>query len=276
MNEFLDFSQTGSVVNHCYGTFTTPRGPCPYCGNELNKRYDEYGNTYHDFPEQFTWESYACTICGWWWCGTLPDRTYFVGSTVMGTLHRTPQVPQAIADGFDEVRRHSTKLFVMDPTKFELFVADLFRSFYDCEVVHCGKSHDGGIDLILIESNGGIIPVQVKRRSRQNATESVSVVREFRGALLLAGRARGKVVTTAQKFSKEAREISDPTPEHSLDQWVDLVDCRRLLNILDVVCAKKDRVYDACHRYVLNPIPAPEVEAKVLGQLRLYAEQTAA
>lgn len=45
----------------------------------------------------------------------------------------------------------------------EELVASVFRDFYECEVEVVGKSNDGGVDVIVIDSDNPIM-VQVKRR----------------------------------------------------------------------------------------------------------------
>jgi hypothetical protein len=101
-------------------------------------------------------------------------------------------------------------------------------------VLHTGKSGDGGIDLILLDSNDGNIPIQVKRRTKTRKAESVTIVRELRGAMVLSGHDEGMIVTTAPRFSKPAVEASQPHPEHLVPQRINLVDCRRLLDIIGV------------------------------------------
>jgi hypothetical protein len=146
----------------------------------------------------------------------------------------------------------------MEPTRFERFVGDLLAAHLSCDVVHCGKSHDGGIDLILADSDIGHIPIQVKRRSTPGSVESVSLVREFRGAMLLKGYDRGILVTTADHFSNEAIEASTPSPQDLVEQCIDLIDCRRLLDILNVVA--RDGLVLPCLDHLIrhNRLPEPD------------------
>ena len=92
---------------------------------------------------------------------------------------------------------------------------------------------------MLLDSNSGMIPVQVKTRQSGTAVESVRLVREFRGALLLAGASKGIIVSTAHHYSKESKIASQPKPEHLAPQEIDLIDCKRLLDILGVIDASK-------------------------------------
>jgi len=228
---YRDLSEWDNSWHH--GNFTVFRESCPFCRTKLIRRYDEFGVDDY-YKEEFAWESWACLACGWWWEGTLPERSYSRGVTKAAIL-KASNAPESLLQGIDEVRKNSAKLFEMHPTKFELFVGDILSEFYKCEVVHCGKSHDGGVDLILLNSDDGYTAVQVKRRADPKKVESVSLVREFRGALLLAGQDRGVIVTTAHHFSKEAVEASTPAPEHLAPQTIDLIDCRKLLEIMHSV-----------------------------------------
>jgi hypothetical protein len=63
----------------------------------------------------------------------------------------------------------------------------------------------------------------------------VAVVRELRGAMVLRGLDRGVIVTTSNRFSKAAMRAARSDPVHSTQQAIDLVDAKRLLEILKVV-----------------------------------------
>jgi restriction system protein len=202
---------------------------CPYCLSSLVTRTEE--------DEGWDLSSCAfvrCRHCTWWRRHNIPDH-YFLDTIEVGALSKLSRVAPRLLLAIREIKDDRNRLYCMDPLRFESFARDVFRAFYDCDVVHVGKSHDGGIDLLLLDSIDGKIPIQVKRRADPGRVESVAVVREFRGAMLLAGEDEGIVVTTADHFSKEARHISKPDPVHLIPQTVHLIDCRRLLDILDII-----------------------------------------
>lgn len=239
MIEPLYYRHLGSHENRNRpGYYYSVETACPHCGIQLTKRYSAFGMA-DWWNEEFIWESRACLSCGWWWYGTLPQRSCSIGDTRLAILHKSPQIPDEVRQGLEEIGRDKNRLYQMPPTKFEQFVGGILGDFYDCSVEHCGKSHDGGIDLILLDSDAGKIPVQVKRRSRSESVESVSLIREFRGAMLLSGYSRGKIVTTADHFSTSAVEASSPKENHLVAQTVDLVDCRRLLDIMSLICTSR-------------------------------------
>ncbi|MBV9228639.1 MAG: hypothetical protein JOZ18_04930 [Chloroflexi bacterium] len=53
--------------------------------------------------------------------------------------------------------------------------------------------------------------------------------------MLIFGHDRGMIVTTADHFSKEAVDLSEAKPGHSIPQYIDLIDCRRLLDIMSLI-----------------------------------------
>lgn len=72
----------------------------------------------------------------------------------------------------------------------------VFSSFYECEGKHVGRSHDGGVDLIMINSDKPIL-ILVKRRTNKNHTESVKSFKEFVGTLTHKMSSNGIYVSTA-------------------------------------------------------------------------------
>jgi restriction system protein len=125
--------------------------------------------------------------------------------------------------------------------KMEELVGAVFRDFYPgCEVHHCGRSHDGGIDLVLILSNspGAPVAVQVKRRVRHDRGEPVSAVREFLGAMQIQGFSRGIYVTTADRFSRDARSDASRVLQRGAVAELELFDRQRFFSMLGVIRPK--------------------------------------
>ena len=208
---------------------------CPLCKSKLECILFESAKV---DSEYFAWHMYGCDVCGWWRANEFPN-SYFNGYFYVGILHSTSETDPDLITGITRIEENLSTLFAMEPTGFEHFVGKILKEHYDCEVIHVGKSHDGGIDLILVESQQGRMPVQVKRRSSPEAVESVSIVREFRGAMLLKGYNRGIIVTTAHHFSPSAVVASKPQPDHLAPQSIDLVDCRRLLDIMGTLIKRR-------------------------------------
>lgn len=132
------------------------------------------------------------------------------------------------------VAKKSDLLHHVNPSVMETLVAAVFRDFFSCEVTHCGRSHDGGVDLLLVQGDQ-TIPIQVKRHAKPDAVEQVKVVREMFGVLFRDGYKRGMVVSTAKRFSPEAiKEVNKVIAENRCDTF-ELVDLDRFAGMLRLV-----------------------------------------
>ena len=207
---------------------------CPYCGERIElTHYEEYTYIWEDFARGIE----ECTGCRWWRRFNTPDKSYSIGSTAhMGILHKSNLIEnRRLSCAITQILQNTGRLRTYDSHSFERLVGEVMSEFLACKVEHTGKSNDGGIDLLILDSNKGPIPIQVKRRQIDGKVESVSLVREFRGAMLLAGHNRGIIVSTADHFSSEAVKASSPASQHLSPQTIDLIDCRRFLDILRVI-----------------------------------------
>lgn len=229
--------------------FFSKRGYCPFCSKDASLVFDHYCHhtrnlcDFHGFVR--VWE---CTDCGWWEIlDKFSEEKDFI--TEVDSLH-WDNLKYAIVRRYDiskhetpvktliaELRRNKQLLYEMEPRRLEHVTQYVFSSFYNCEVKHVGKSHDGGIDLIVIQSDEPIL-VQVKRRESPRATESVSTVREFIGAMYLKNARHGVIVSTAQRFSREAQNSARKIVADRKFLLFDLIDYGRFCAMLDVV--KKD------------------------------------
>lgn len=104
----------------------------------------------------------------------------------------------------NEIKATPGDLFLQKPRQFELLVGSVLRNFFKCDVYHVGQSRDGGIDLIVIEADEPIM-VQVKRREKTNSVEGLDVVKLLFASMYARGAKKGMLVTTAQRFSADAK-----------------------------------------------------------------------
>ena len=116
----------------------------------------------------------------------------------------------------------------------EELAAHVLSEFYNCEVSICGKSHDGGIDLLMIESDSPCI-IQVKRRLTPQKVETVSEIRQLLGVTLLEGSKSCMFVTTADHFSPMAKSTASLALTKNLVDKFELIDVHRFLEIFHLV-----------------------------------------
>lgn len=148
-----------------------------------------------------------CEKCGWW---TELDCSVIVGSFDAEEGASVPwwaNINEGALQLFDVTDTeaplralvryftdHPHMLYQMPPRQLERLVAGAFAEFWPTNVVLTSQSRDGGKDLILLDTTGRRILVEVKRRTRPDKTESVRTVRELAGVLLAEGTTQGIVV----------------------------------------------------------------------------------
>lgn len=223
---------------------------CSFCATPLEEVPEVSETAWHD-PAAIL----ACPACGWW-------GQYAVGPNRDG-YYEWEHVPAALrtyaASDMDapidalrrELSRNPRTLERLHPTRTEELVGSVLGDFMDCEVIHTGRTGDGGIDLLLVQGEREYV-VQVKRRGVPGRGEPVSVVREFLGAALLEGHDRGIFVTTATHFTPAARQAATRARSRRLVQKLHLVDRDRFLELLRLVSRKTLPPWKAYYRDVEN------------------------
>jgi restriction system protein len=232
--------------------FFDKRGFCPFCKKSIplvnrQSRIQKEVWGFDIFEEYFY--AWVCISCGWWEVKTYEESGTFFDDGSDDRI-RDIDVKHAILKSYDpqdvslpvntlrEVLGSRTDyIYEIHPRKMEELVQSVFSDFYDCQVEHCGRSHDGGIDLILIDSDKPAM-VQVKRRVKPDSVEAVSSVREFLGAVLLSGSRRGIFVTTANHFSSSSVDAASQAVTMNLVQEFELYDLDRFLRALNLVSHK--------------------------------------
>jgi hypothetical protein len=113
-------------------------------------------------------------------------------------------------------RRHPRLYNTVSPTYLEKLVARIFtNSGQYVEVHHVGRPDDGGVDVVLVESESDAKP-----------SEPVSTIRNLLGAMILQESQLGIVVSTADHFTFRARESA--AKANPLGFKVDLLDRKAL------------------------------------------------
>lgn len=225
-------------------TFYTA-GFCPHCEMQAPLVHQSEDDSVRGVP-QVVW-AWSCR-CGWWDIQRLgvlgPDTgidddghewahaaNWYRHGILRSLSSSDANVPvtalrRALAD-------HPHLVHSLHPGKMEELVGSVMSDFIaDCEVKHCGRTADGGVDLLLILSDS-ILAVQVKRRIRPDRVESVSAVREFLAAMKLQGIAGGVYVTTADHFSPQAKAEASRAVTLDLVRNFELVDRHRFFGMIE-------------------------------------------
>ena len=196
------------------------QGWCPYCrchiGLEvLEQRTNEYsGEEETDDRKQsedtslYSLECWLCPTCGWW-------DMYLTHSEGIGPEGHVNDVSyRAVLREYDhfsleipietlrlELLKREDIIYKIHNKKMEELVQSIMKDFYPgCIASLCGKSGDGGIDLVVLLSDSPMA-IQVKRREKPDSVERVEAVRAFLGASLVRGYEHLLYVTTADHFT---------------------------------------------------------------------------
>lgn len=200
---------------------------CSFCGGELKEMFHE---DYQNGDIGVIECALACRACANWiaWSSTSISSPEWLLPFVR-QFQPQKEVP-ALTALAEEVRKNPEVIRATSAREFELFVGSIIRNFFVCEVYHVGKSNDGGIDLLAIESDNPIV-IQVKRRMNPDSVEGVDVVRLLFASMFASGAKRGMLVTTAQRFSKQAAEWMHLPNLRDSGFEIDLVAFDRLLEM---------------------------------------------
>lgn len=213
---------------------------CPYCGTLLSEkhyfqRYDTHLASGECIEQIET--IYYCQNDGWWQHkiyerqDVYPKNWYsIIHEGILKTYDDTSSnIPMRVLN--DYIFKNPDRITNIHDKKMEELVATVFSDFYNCEAKVVGKSSDGGVDVILIDSDNPTM-IQVKRRRSLQHTESVSGIRDLLGATLLNQTNKCIFVSTANKFSREAEKTASMSIELGLVQKFDLVNFDRFLSML--------------------------------------------
>jgi restriction system protein len=191
---------------------------CLYCQTLLERdREDEdkvrvYEEINYGMSDKFTTTAYSvigiCPACGWWKYGLgtkIGGREPSHYEIRMGTLKNLDLADAEIplGDVRDYLTAHYESRFNVNPQIFEEVVASVFRD-HGYIAYATAYSGDGGIDVILQDSDFTTIGVQVKRYKNRI---SVAQIRELTGALVIGGHTRGVFVTTSEFQSGAATTV---------------------------------------------------------------------
>lgn len=217
---------------------------CPFCRGELKKVFMGTQTATMGTDLYYSGDVFECSNCGWW-----TYKTHFSDSDdSIGEIRAvyTDERYYAITKSYNvddkslpievlsnELNRKPEVLYSINPNKLEELSQTILRGVYDCEVHHVGKTGDGGIDLIVLESDNPIL-VQVKRRQHPNHVELVKSVREFVGTLYIEDKRKGIFISTAKKFSKGSKDVAKRLIDDRKLDYFELIDYDKLCSLIKV------------------------------------------
>ena len=212
---------------------------CSYCSTKLLKVKDEI--TPEDSHREYC--LWYCRNCRFWQLHLYSDpyRACIPPADHWAYFSKLREFNKNLPDGCSEelavhIRARPNLLYSFNPTHFEEFVADVFRANYaNAEVLHVGQPQDGGVDVLLIDVEKEQWLIQVKRRGSPNRTEGVSTIRDMLGAMVVEGVGRGVVVSTANRFSRNAIQAAARAKVGQYRMTVELVDSGIFNKMLDPI-----------------------------------------
>ncbi|HEY1614365.1 MAG TPA: restriction endonuclease [Rhizomicrobium sp.] len=225
---------------------------CPYCGENI-KRVDfaeSHGPT-------ILLGAFACSFCGYWSAFNISGVSDLLVAPYAANFAGRTFIP-CYSALIDEIGRHPERVHSMEPRAFEIFVGSVLKQFINCSVHHVGRSQDDGVDLVLVEHNEPTL-IQVKRREDPHKSEGLSVVKELFATMIGKGAKKGKIVTTATKFSRNALKwLALPRIEESGFE-ISLMSLDRLLAMTGSVAQGTPRTDWRYGNKIARHAPSPAV-----------------
>ena len=244
-SEYITEKASKGIVNSVYVENGLPLfkhdSICPFCKQKIENVIHHKSKT--DYPE-WLWGSFdeyetvlRCDKCGWWQYSYqnqsdavidgIAASDLLIASATLRTFDTGDKsVPIQVLSQY--INEHPDKIYSIHDKAMERLVQSVFRDFYLCDV---GKSHDGGKDLIMIDS-GIKTFVQVKRRMSKDKVEPVREIRDLLGAAYSEDVRSCVFVSTADHFSSEAQKLAKDMVEVRKCDRFELIDCKQFIEML--------------------------------------------
>lgn len=252
-SQFITESGTKGIVNFSSAdrntSIFTHNSICPFCKRKIENIV--YQKHTYDAPEwlfgSFEQSEHViqCQACGWW------EYKYSNCSDAImdGIRASDVEYSSAILKSYDEdsidipvkalreyIAKNPNVIYKINAHKMEDLVRSVFSDFFPlCTVKKFGQTRDGGRDGLLIDENGQQFLLSIKRRESPNATEGVSTLRDLIGATIVEDNVNGCIiVSTADHFSKSAKDYAGKVLSKNIITTFDLIDCKEFLRITDL------------------------------------------
>lgn len=200
------------LIDWVYSSFVVVE-ECPFCHRILNRvQKSELLDADEEWIEKIAVAE--CPWCAYWQAEWYED----LGQGLLGGPTNEWEVQISKIREFEDVlpsgceaelarclRVNPDHWHHFHPRRLEELVADIFKANYtSAEVIHVGKTGDGGVDVILVNTVNQTWLIQVKRRKSLNASEGPDVIRNLLGVMCLKGKKFGVVVSTVDHFTSAA------------------------------------------------------------------------
>lgn len=223
---------------------------CPYCKTKIENVV--YSKSVREYPD-WLYGSFdqsenvvQCPKCGWWEYkysnqsdaildGIRASDVEYASAKLRTFDNASVEVPLEVLREY--LLKKPDLIYEIDAHKMEDLVRSVLKDFMpDCEVKHFGKTRDGGRDGLLIDAEGKQTLLQVKRRTKADATESVVALRELMGVAILENNLKGCIfVSTADHFSRDVEKYAQQVLNTNFIEKFELVNCDEFLSRLNLV-----------------------------------------
>lgn len=218
--------------------FFLSEASCPFCNINLSTVFLAT-NALTMTTDMFTsYKVKECPHCKWW--------TYKIEFEDRFTHHsiKTDERFYGIIKEFNpndkqipinvltsELKKRPELLYHINPYKLEELCQSILKGVYDCEVIHVGKTGDGGKDLLILNSDSPIV-VQVKRRSNPNHIELIDEIRELVGTLYIEDYRKGLFISTAKDFSQGSKKLANELLSNRKVDYFEYINYDKLYSLI--------------------------------------------
>lgn len=233
---------------------------CPFCRVKIDSQvHQKYIETYPDWLYGSFSESETviqCPTCGWWEYkyenssdgmldGIRASDIEYASAIIREYNNSSIDIPIEVLRQY--LARKPEILYELDAHKMEDLVRSVFSDFYyGCSVKTFGKTRDGGKDGLIIDADGNNWLLQVKRRTRADASEGVTPLRELMGVSILEDNLKGCVlVSTADHFTRDAQKYANAVVSKKIIEAFELVDYKEFVNRLRITRESMPKEWEA-------------------------------
>jgi restriction system protein len=252
-DESMILGEPAWIPNHYDGIQYVEK--CPLCSCEIEKinlndviEMNEFVTFFEKQEQSVYLYAFSCNRCHWFTVvREVTDYDYkdhgharFTRSIIKQFDLESAKAPVDVLCNY--LVKKNRDIHRIHYRKMEELVGSVFKEYFNCEIIHCGRAGDGGIDLFLVQSDT-LIPIQVKRRIHANATEPVDTVTKMLGVMIRDGFKKSMIVTTADKYSKPATSDVQKVLTKGIFESINLFNRNDFLAILKQQYHGKEKTY---------------------------------